>query len=153
MTPRGVEQCNALAEKLKDVKLDIIYTSELQRTWQTAAIVNIRHEVPIIREPLLNDIVSGIAGRPVSEFRALLKRSDDPWNAKFSGGESYNEAKARAISFLEKLRKEPHECVLIVTSGGIANNIFGEANRLSNDEMYVRPIENCALLKIALNHM
>ena len=152
LTAKGRKQAEGLADRLKDAKLDVIYASELQRTQQTAAIVNTVHNAPTIIDPLLNDIVSGIAGHPVSEFRELLAGSIDPWNARFSGGESYEDNKSRATAFLQYLKDQPYQCVLIVTSGGVANMLYGYAHGLSNDQMYKRPIENAALLSFELEN-
>jgi broad specificity phosphatase PhoE len=150
LTSKGIQQSAALAEELRAAKPEAIFVSELKRTRQTADIVNSIHNVPEIVDPLLNDIVSGIAGKPVNEFRTLLTNSADPWNAHFEGGESYNEVKARAELFLEKLKTMPYGCVLVVTSGGLANILYGLENGLSNEEMFNRPIENAALLSITI---
>ena len=47
LTPSGVAQAGALAEKLKLVPLDHIFASELNRTQQTAEIINKFHNLEI----------------------------------------------------------------------------------------------------------
>lgn len=153
LTPKGIDQANRLAQELRTVKLDVIYVSELLRTQQTAEIVNKYHNVQIIVEPLLNDIVSGIAGHPVSDFDKLLATSSDPWNEHFEGAESYNDVVSRVTLFLRKLERRNYTTILVITSGGLVNNMYGLANGLSNEEMYSRPIANAALLKFDIGDL
>ncbi len=152
LTDKGVQQVKRLAKKLKDVKLDAIYASRLRRTQQTAEAVNRYHDLAITIDPSLDDIISGIAGHAVSEFRDMLARSSNPWHAHFEGGESYENNKARATKFLEFLKTQTHSCVLVVTSGGIANMLYGIMNEMTNEEMYPRPIDNAELLSFELNN-
>lgn len=150
LTDKGIEQVNVLADKLRNVKFDAIYASRLRRTQQTAEAINRYHNLPITIDPLLDDIVSGIAGRPVSEFKDMIAHSNDPWHAHFGGGESYEDNKARATKFLESLKTQPYACVLVVTSGGVANMLYGMTNGMTNEETYPRPIDNAALLSFEL---
>lgn len=151
LTKKGIYQANELAEKLKDVKLEAIYVSRLRRTQQTAEVVNQYHNLQITINPLLDDIVSGIAGHPVSEFRDLLAHSKDPWRAHFEGGESYEDNKTRASKFLEFLEVQPYECMLVVTSGGVVNMLYGIVHGMTDEEMYPRPVDNAELLSFELN--
>lgn len=150
LTDKGLKQVSELAEKLNSEKLEAIYASSLKRTQQTADAVNLYHNLEIIIDPLLDDIVSGITGRPVKEFREMIANSDDPWHAHFEGGESYEDNKARAVKFLDNLKQQQYECVLIVTSGGVANMLYGLTNKMTNEQMYSRPIDNAELLTITI---
>lgn len=150
LTNLGIEQAEGLARKLADRQIDVMYVSELRRTLQTAQIVNRLHDAPIIQNPLLNDIVSGIAGRPVIEFRQMIYASPDPWNAKFEGGESFEDEKKRMIKFLDFLRTQENENVFIVTSGGLANIIYGIVHGLSNDDTFNRAIPNVEVFEFVL---
>lgn len=150
LTDKGQCQAEDLAERLKGVELDAIYASRLRRTQQTAGAVNRYHRLDVAINPFLDDIVSGIAGRPVSELRDMMANAEDPWSAHFEGGESYNECKVRAVEFLRLLKGQPHKRVLVVTSGGIANLLYGIVNGLTNEQMYPRPIGNAELLEIEL---
>lgn len=147
LTQTGLQQANNLALALAEVPFDAIYASELKRTQQTAEIVNIYHKVPTKVNELLNDIRSGIAGRPVSELRDAILASSDPWNLHFDNGESYNDVKARVKMFLKTLCQTDSSCVLVVTSGGIANIMYGLAHALSDKEAYTRSCPNAAVIK------
>jgi probable phosphoglycerate mutase len=91
LTERGIEQAKALAKELKQAPLEHIFISELQRTRQTAEIINVFHNSPIEVNPLLNDHRSGYEGKPARLLRHALDASEDRWTARFNGGESTNE--------------------------------------------------------------
>ena len=80
VTEKGHKQLACLAERFKDVHLDIIYSSPLLRTRQTAAAVNKYHGLDVhINQGLIiafdslgisrvHDIHSGIIRCPISMF-------------------------------------------------------------------------------------
>ena len=70
LTELGKQQAYKVAEQIKDEKIDAIVVTELPRTRQTAEIINLDHHAPIITQPLLNDIRTGMDGQPVSEYFA-----------------------------------------------------------------------------------
>ncbi len=151
LTSLGIKQAEKLARKLADTQIDVMYVSELRRTLQTAQIVNRFHNAPIVENSLLNDIVSGIAGKPVAAFRQMIYASSDPWSAKFEGGESFEDEKRRMVRFLDFLRTQNNESAFIVTSGGIANIVYGIVHNLSNDDTFNRDIPNVDVFEFELD--
>lgn len=125
LTEEGIEQALALAMKLANEKIDVIYRSEFPRTRQTAEHINKHHDVPVIVDKRLNDHASGFEGRTTEEFMEVFNASDKPWHTKFNDGESLADARDRARSFLNDLKTQPHESVLIVTHGYIVEAICG----------------------------
>ncbi len=55
----GVQQMEEAATRLKDEKIDLIYTSVLKRGYLSAEIINKYHNVPIIRERDLSELNQG----------------------------------------------------------------------------------------------
>lgn len=51
VTDEGKEQLLKLAERFRDIPIDIIYSSPMKRTLATAKAVNQYHDVPVIQEP------------------------------------------------------------------------------------------------------
>lgn len=149
LTPQGIKQAQTLSEKIKYITFNAIYASEMKRTVQTARILQPNQE--IIQDTRINDIKTGMKGRPFSEFRKALADSDDPWNARFNDGESFEDEKARTISFLNDLKKEDFTNVLIVTHGGVANIIYGLSHNLSNKDTFNRVIDNASIFRVSLN--
>jgi alpha-ribazole phosphatase len=108
----GVQQALAAAEKLRDVTLDRILVSPLPRTRQTAEIVNRYHDAPIETHADIIDIRSGFDGKSVTEYFAAI--AHDPLNARVNGGESLLDHKRRVLGFIDWLKRQPQENILVV---------------------------------------
>ena len=150
LTQKGIQQAKGLAETIKHIPFDAIYTSEMARTIQTANILCPGRA--LIKDARINDIRTGMQGLPFTEFRKALKNSDDPWNTRFGDGESFEDEKVRTISFLEDLKKNNYTNVLIVTHGGVANIIYGLSHNLSNEETFNREIDNASIFQVNLTN-
>ena len=108
-----VQDC---ALKFKDVHFDVIYSSPLMRTMQTANIMNQYHKVKIIKDNRLIEIDQGI-------FTGRRKNSltENERNLKFErssecGLESYESVNQRVREFVKELNANiNYDNVLIVT--------------------------------------
>lgn len=112
------------AEKLKNEKIDVIYSSPLMRTMQTANIINKYHHVKIIKSDLITEIDQGIfTGRlykTLTDDEKCLKKERHP-STKM---ESMEDAYARVKQFVENILKtEMHKNILVVTHNVICSNI------------------------------
>lgn len=142
LTETGVEQARLLAEKLKNVPIDHIFTSELKRTQKTAEIVNTFHQAPVEIDPLLNDHRSGYEGESARLLIEAMESSSNKWTARFNDGESIEDVKLRMSTFLEKLRTKPYENVLIVSHGWVIHTAVAIINDLSYEEAWkVEPVQ------------
>jgi broad specificity phosphatase PhoE len=146
ITPVGREQARALAERLKDVPLERIYVSELGRTQQTAAFVNEFHHVPVETVPLLNDHRSGYEGKPAKLLLEALDKASDRWTARFNDGESIEDMKQRVAQFLNELKTQPYESVLIVTSQWIIQAAAAIIKNIPNEEAWKLEVEQGSCL-------
>lgn len=133
LTDTGVAQIEAAAEKLRDVPLQRIVTSQLPRTRQTAEIVNRYHQVPVSAHSDLNDICSGFDGRPVADYFAAI--SADPLNTRPPGGESLLEHKQRIARFVDWLRQQPEQSILLVVHEETLRALSALLNHLDNRTM------------------
>jgi broad specificity phosphatase PhoE len=136
LTAEGIQQAESLAHRLKDVTIDRIFVSELRRTQQTAEIVNRFHHGEVTVDPLLNDHRSGYEGQPASLLIAAMEASENMWTARFNDGESIEDMKGRVAAFLEKLKTEPYDAVLVVTSGWVIRMAVALIEDLSNEEAW-----------------
>ncbi|HSX07000.1 MAG TPA: histidine phosphatase family protein [Candidatus Saccharimonadia bacterium] len=150
LTLKGMKQAEALANKLKEVPIDHIFVSELRRTQQTAKIVNQFHHATIDVDPLLNDHRSGYEGRPASLLLAALDDAKDKWTAHFNGGESIEDMKSRMAEFLNKLKAEPYDAVLIVTSGWVIRMTVALIRNVSNEEAWKVDAEQGSYLEFKI---
>jgi len=136
ITVEGTKQAQALAGKLKDIAIDRIFVSELRRTRQTADIVNQFHHAEIEVDPLLNDHRSGYEGKPAELLIAAMDAAEDRWTARFNDGESVQDMKQRVAQFLDKLKAEPYDAVLVVTSGWVVCAVIAIIQNISNEQAW-----------------
>jgi broad specificity phosphatase PhoE len=136
LTPQGIEQAKALAQKLRQTPLDHIFISELKRTRQTAKIVNEFHQAPIEVEPLLNDHRSGFEGKSAELLMDALNAADDRWTARFNDGESIDDMKQRVAQFIDELRAQPYNSVLVVTSQWVIQAAVAIIQNIPNEEAW-----------------
>jgi probable phosphoglycerate mutase len=127
LTPRGRAQAAALAERLRAVPLDAIYTSTLRRTIATAApLAAALHLLPEAR-PELDELSHGVLeGRTPSDpdpavQRLFAARRADPLAFRAPGGESYAELQKRLEPFV-RLVRERHAGGTVLVVGHRATN-------------------------------
>jgi len=145
LTPRGIEQAKVVADKLKYKKFEIIFVSELNRTMETAAIINQCHNAPIRVDQRINDRKTGFDGKPVKEFYKAMEK--DIFNTKINDGESFQEEKERLHSFINDLKKLSHDSVLIVTHGEPLKIIHGYFENLTDSQMYEKRFDNAEIFE------
>ncbi len=150
ITAEGTKQAEALADKLKDVSIDRIFTSELRRTQQTAEIVNQFHHVAIEMEPLLNDHRSGYEGKPASLLMEAMDAAENRWTARFNDGESIEDMKRRVAEFLSRAQAEPYDAVLVVTSGWVIRAAIAIVQNISNEKAWTIDAEQGSYLEFEI---
>ena len=148
LTELGKMQAEIIREKIKDIKLDGVFISELPRTKETALIITKDHQIKFKVDSRINDRKTGFDNKPVSDFFAAMK--PDIFNLKFNNGESFQEEKKRVFSFLEELKNYDLANVLVVTHSEILQIINGYFNNLSDQEMWNTKIDNGQVLEINL---
>ena len=148
LTSLGTQQIQQLAQKLKNANIDHIITSELPRTKQTAAIINEYHNVPITIDARLNDNRTGFESKPYQQYHAALARAENKWTARFNGGESFEDIKKRVGNFLEELKNQDYDCVLIATSKIITQVMYGLTHGLSNQQTWDFKVEPGSCVEI-----
>ncbi len=121
---KGIEQAEQVAGQLKDQTIDIIYTSDLQRAFETARRLADGRDIPVKADPRLREINRGdwegllaseIESRYETEFRT---RRVDPLNIAPPGGETARQVQDRALEVVyEIIDRHPCETVGIVSHG------------------------------------
>ena len=137
LNSRGLDQARTLAAKLSREKFDAIYSSDLQRASQTAALVAQVLSLPVTFDTRLREISQGEwEGMSLAEVRR--KYEFDPAAAESSadsrapGGESVNEVAARMTAAAADIAvKHPKERVLIVSHGLAVAALYCVANQIS----------------------
>lgn len=126
LAPEGKAQALALAERLKGLGIEKIYSSPLQRATATAQPLakKLGQEIEL-DERLIEVSFGDFEGKPNQELIDHLGKGPrelfDDYKYDFSSfnGESSEQVEARVRSFLDDLKKQDYRLVLIVTHGGI----------------------------------
>jgi len=104
LTEKGHIQAKAVADRLKDTEIDVIYSSSLKRTLQTAEYIARVKQLPIIRTDKLKEINGGDwEGKNWDELSAKWPYEYDTWENKphihkMPNGESMEEFQDRLIT-------------------------------------------------------
>ena len=135
----GRAQARALAERLRDVPFDAVYSSDLRRAHETAVIVAEPHAVPVVSDPGLREIdVGSWSGLTRAEIEERFP------GAEHHDGETRDEHLDRVVATVERIaRAHTGERILLVSHGGslraLRRHCIGEP---------VHPIENCGVYEL-----
>lgn len=120
LNKNGIKQSEKLALRLKNVKIDAIFSSDLKRAKETAQIINKYHNTKIKFSKNLRERNFGIfQGKPKESLLKAASRSGvDFHNYTPKNGESCLEVQKRAISFLNKVIKKYPKCTVLFSAHG-----------------------------------
>ena len=119
LSERGRIQAKLLASAFEKEKIDVIYSSPLKRTYQTATEIASKHNLEVIKEKRIIEIDHGVwSGMLVDEVKEKYPEDfrrwlEEPHKVKFKGGESLEEVYERVREFL-KFVKENHQNQTVV---------------------------------------
>jgi len=125
LSAAGLRQAEKLRDRLAAEKIDVVYSSGLQRASLTAKIIASRHQLDVITCAELRETNFGkIEGLTFDEVSRLYPELTELWvnwslQLKFPDGESVDELNSRVSKFLDRLKKHaPDETILIVAHAG-----------------------------------
>jgi broad specificity phosphatase PhoE len=160
LTARGRAHARALCELLAGETIDVIYTSTLRRSIDTAAPLAAARGVRPEARPELEEISYGILeGHAAHELddpklQALWEaRRRDKLRFRAPGGESYEELRARIAPFTDELRRQhAGDSVLIVGHRATNRVILGLLLGLSLEETIRLKQKHDCVLEIRPEH-
>jgi len=124
ITEKGHKQARKVAERLADVPIDVIYSSSLTRTLQTAQYIADVKQLPIIRTDKMKEINGGDWENILwDEIPKLYPRENYTWEKephlhKMPNGESMEEFYHRVITEVKDIaNKNSGKNICIVTHG------------------------------------
>ncbi|MGD8927034.1 MAG: histidine phosphatase family protein [Thioalkalispiraceae bacterium] len=144
LTDLGKQQARLVADKIRNRAIEAIIVSELPRTRQTAEIINQDHHVPIITQPLLNDIRTGMDGRPVIEYFSRIEQ--DPLHTTINNGESLLEHKQRVMKYFDWLKTQKFNYLLTIAHEETLRVFYAWFNQLGDEKLPDLHFDNCELL-------
>lgn len=130
LNAEGMRQAEALADRLRGIRLDAAFSSPLQRARATAAaVLHARGITPTVL-PELREISYGLwqgrsaspAGRcsPGIEWRWR----HDPWTVRFPGGETLSEVDRRAARAIDLIQERACGGSVLVSGHGHLNRVL-----------------------------
>ncbi len=143
LNDKGIEQAKIVADMLKDIKIDIIYSSPLIRAYRTSQEINKFHNVKIIVDNRIQEQNAGIAtGRKYSE--ATKEEIEDfTKNPHKYNAESFQDLYQRNINFYKDIENSDKN-ILIVSHSGVWKMLYRYTHNLSLDDN-VEEIKNCEI--------
>jgi broad specificity phosphatase PhoE len=112
LSERGLKQAELLGRALEKEKIDVIYSSPLRRTYQTAQEIAKRHGLEFVEDKRIIEIDHGVwSGMLVEEVKERFPEDfrrwlEEPHRVKFEGGESLEDVFKRVKDFVEFLREK-----------------------------------------------
>jgi alpha-ribazole phosphatase len=143
ITETGVIQMQTLAERLRLVELQAIFSTGLKRTEKGAKIIGQYHTVPVITKPELKEINFGDwEGMPLTEIEKacpgeLDKRYGNLAEYRPPAGENMMDVSKRVLKCLKEiLKQEAGKNILIVAHGGVNRVIICDALGLPVNSLF-----------------
>lgn len=143
LTALGLAQAEAVARRLSDERLDVLYSSPSRRAMQTAQAIGRSHGLEPIPDAGLRERGAGdyegiavdavVAANP----RIWEDRAADYWNWRPPGGESFQQVLDRALETIERIRAEyPRKTVAAVTHMGVVRVLMSHFAGIPLAETY-----------------
>ena len=147
ISERGKLQLKYLAERFRDMELDVIYTSPLQRAYKTALAINQYPQVEVVKdECFIEKFIGELEGKPLTglsveeqEVRRLQPHLFCP-----KGGETPIAAGERGFAaLLDLVEKNRGKSIAIAAHGGLLQGMFCLLKKLPWERMLeVKDLDN-----------
>jgi broad specificity phosphatase PhoE len=158
LSERGKEQVKSVSERLKSEKIDVIISSDLERTKDTSLIIAKNQPgVPVEYDALLREkSLTTFEGKIVAEYQVDRKKSGLPKHLyRTPGGENYVDLCERSKKFLNHiLPKYNGKTVLVVSHGGMIKALLSVAlnEPIEQAVNYIVPNTAVTILEIKRDH-
>jgi broad specificity phosphatase PhoE len=153
----GQRQAQHIAGRLADQEIDAIYASDLKRAWETASAIAEKNDLEILPDSRLRELKFGILeGLTFEEAEKQYPEMIAAWLADFNntpeGAETIDQFNMRIVSFLEDLKREHDEqVVLLVGHGGSLSEILRVVLGLSPKRRWYIEMENASLSEVLID--
>lgn len=150
----GLQEAREMAGKFSGINLEVIYSSDLKRAFQTAEILSYEKRIPLLTSEKLREFSLGEAEGKTKEdliqnygielwenFLSINREKDD---ISYPKGESRSDVYKRTMKILNTISEETkYKTIGIATHGGTLRNLI---SHLSVDEQISTP--NCSVFKL-----
>lgn len=143
LTERGQSQARAVAARLADEPIDVVYSSPSRRAFETATAIAEQHGlIPLIEEGLRERNAGDLEGMAIPDVLAAHPtiwedRDADLWGWSPPGGETFAKVLARVRESVERLRaRHEGQTVVIATHMGPVRVLLCELAGIPIEETY-----------------
>jgi probable phosphoglycerate mutase len=156
LTADGLAQAERVAVEVAKLKPDVLISSPLQRTRQTAEAIAAATGLEIVYDKDWYELSFGTwDGKSIEEVKAETPDDYQAWLNSSSyrpgGGESYDEARIRVEAAMEKIVAEyPGKKVVIVTHNGVIKSAANIAIGGPNDGVFHMDATPCSISSISI---
>ena len=118
LTEKGRKQVAAAAKFLKPKKIDLIFSSDLSRTWETSEIIAKAIGVPVHFDKRLHEInLASWSGRPGTDYRELFPHGEGNLAQRVEpNAESLVDVRTRVWSFLQEVERDHKGKKILIVS-------------------------------------
>lgn len=136
LDPTGIEQVKTSAEQLATKNIDLIFSSDILRTRQTAEIVAKRIGLKEIHyDERLRDINWGVfQGKTKQEAWAYYQNMEEKFAKAVPEGESWNDCRQRMLDFLAETDNKYEGKTILLVSHGDALWLLQDSLKELNDK-------------------
>ena len=152
LSDTGRAQAAAVGQRLAQHPFAVLYSSDLQRAWDTAVAIAQASGRAIVSEPRLRERTFGVfegltydemAQRHPAEHARFAQRDPD---YAVPGGESPRQFFARSLACLEGIAAaHPGDSVVVVTHGLVLDTLYRAARKLPLEMKREAPLLNASL--------
>ncbi len=157
LNEKGKQQANALGQHFKGKSLTAIYTSDLQRAWETARIIGSYHTLAIMKHSGLREMSFGSwEGMDYDQIQDRYPDELASWqnnilNTSPPGGENLEQLAVRVQVVYDHIcQKHKNDTLLVVAHGGVIQVMLCMALELSPHEYWHFHIDPGSLSEIAI---
>ncbi len=160
LTENGIKETRVLAEKLRDIIFDGIYSSDLTRAAETAEILRLERKLAVVHHKALRERTFGIydgyyGDAYTKEVEHLLQQyhllpEEERWRFKFAEGyESDFELVDRFTAALREISSQfLGKTVLVVTHGGNLRSFLTHLGFAPHGELSPGTFKNSGYIKV-----
>ena len=165
VTEKGRQQAQIVSDRCKNLQIDVVISSALERTRQTADIIVSKIKKPLELSELFEEKRSpkeqtGTARNSSEAIKAgeeIIKNFAVP-GFRYSNEENFDDLKTRSKNALQYLEKRPEQNILVVTHGVfmrvlVAYLLFGDELTGRECEQFIRKLfmNNTGIIKLTFN--
>ena len=152
LSEKGIQQARLVAQRLAGVTLDVAYSSDLERSAQTARQILGERTIPLHTSPRLREynkgVFEGLTPEETCQRYPELYEASQVNDLDFAptGGESIRQTSVRMKAIMAELKtRHPDDNVLIVGHGGALRAAFVALMELPLEANWRFVMANCGL--------